>query len=308
MNRARALLITLTVAALAAVVPAASADPGSGPPTITINNPQDGSVLYVDGHGPLDFSCAPGAAPIASCSADHEEIDYSEGEHAITVTAEDTAGVVATKTVHYRVAKHPQTVAFTTDPPEGATWGRFPYFAEATASSGLKATISVDPASTGCAGEAAEADPFVAISFPHPGTCIIHADQAGTDTVAPAPRVTQTFEVGKLKSYVSTTKASKGLLGLTPTTFRAEVDADTFFGPGQVVSGYPGATVTFSVGGKKMCSAKSVVVGTDGPFTVTAVATCKATIGLGHALRNSYVASFAGDDLYLPSSATGKLQ
>lgn len=307
MNRARALLIALTVAALAVVVPPASADP-TGAPTITINNPQEGALLYVDWHGPLDFSCTPGANPIASCSADHNEIDYSEGEHAITVTAEDTAGVVVTKTVHYRVAKHPQTITITTEPPADVTWGRFPYFVEATSTSGLPVTISVDPASTGCAGEAAEASPFVAVSFPHPGTCIIHADQAGTDTVAPAQRVTQTFEVGKLKSYVSTTKASKGLLGLTPTTFRAEIDADTFFGPGQVVSGYPGATVTFSVGGKTMCSAKSVVVGTDGPFSVTAVATCKATIGFGSALKNSYVASFAGDDLYLPSSATGKLQ
>lgn len=203
----------------------------------------------------------------------------------------------------------PQTLFFTTEAPVGATWGRFPYFVEAKSTTGADAFISVDPSSTGCTGPApGEAERgMVAVSFPRPGSCIIHADEPGGVGLAPAPQITQAFEVGRLNSYVTTTKASKGLVGLTPTTFRAELDVDTFFGPGTIISGYRDAAITFAIAGRTMCSAKTVVVPSDNPFVVKVLATCKATIGLGNALRSSYTASFAGDDLYLPDSATGKL-
>jgi hypothetical protein len=277
------------------------------PPTATITSPTAGQNLQIGLFSVPTFSCAAGTNPVDTCTTDPAQFDTSEGAHTFRVIATDASGLSSSASVGYTMNKREQTVSFTDDTPTDVTWGQFPYFAQATSSVGLPVTISVDPASTGCTGDTAVADPFVAISFPQPGTCIVHADQAGTSEYA-AAHATQTFTVAKHQSYVGTTKASKGLLGLTPTTFRASLDVDSFIGVGPIVTGYPGAKVTFSIAGKSMCTATTVVVPTDNPFILTVTATCKKTIGLGNALKSSYTATFAGDDLYLPSTATGKLQ
>lgn len=303
----------LVVAAAAAAlsvplaVTAASADEPA-PPTVTITSPVDGDVFGVGDIVVPQFACSPGTNPVVSCASDPENPDLSLGEHEFSVTATDSAGLTTTETVRYEVVRRTQSVAFTSVPPAGVRWGRTVWFVEAESSAGLPVTISFDPASTACGGPPAEAVPFVQVLLSRAGTCILHADQAGNGQYAPAERVTHSFEVGKLNSYVSTTKASKGLLGLTPTTFRAELDVDGFFGPSAVVWGHPGGKVTFAIGGKPVCSGIAVLQPSPNPFDRTAVATCKATIGVGNALRNSYTASFAGDEDYLPSSATGKLQ
>jgi hypothetical protein len=278
------------------------------PPEATINAPTDGQNLRIGLFDAPTFSCADGTNPVATCSSDPARFDTTEGSHVFRVTATDEAGLSSTSSVGYTMSKREQVVTFADDVPTGVVWGQFPYFAQASSSVGLPVTISVDPASTGCTGQTAVSDPFVPISFPHPGTCIVHADQAGTVEYE-AAHATQTFTVAKHKSYVATTKASKGLLGLTPTTFRASLDVDSFIGVGPVVTGLPDAKVVFAIAGKPMCTATTViVVPSDNPFTTKVAATCKATIGLPNALRSSYTATFAGDDLYLPSTATGKLQ
>ena len=68
------------------------------------------------------------------------------------------------------------------------------------------------------------------------------------------------------------------------------------------------SALTFSVAGKVMCSGVTVEQEGPAPFESTAVATCKATIGLGTALSASnYTVTYDGNDLSLPATATGKL-
>lgn len=207
-----------------------------------------------------------------------------------------------------------QSVAFTSTAPVGLEWVRGykygAYYPTATSTSGLPVQFSVDPASTGCYGQAglpgADGQPrFTVYTKLSPGTCIVHADQAGDDQFRPAARQTQTFEVLRERVQLSGSKVGKGLLGLIPTTFRAELQRDVPFGPGYLPVGYPGQTLTFSVAGKVMCS--GVTVEQNGPSGSTAVATCKATIGLANALATTYTVTYAGNDLSFGATAVGKL-
>ena len=277
------------------------------PPTVTITNP---TAAGVAGSGEAvvraSFSCADGTNPVATCTSSPEIPLTRPGTHTFSVTATDTQGLATTRSVTYTVPRLGQSVAFTTEAPAGATWGRTPYAVGARSTSGLPVAITVDPASTGCTASSGVGAPTV--SFPRPGPCILHADQPGNDTYLPAPRVSQTFEVGRRATYLTATKASKGLLGLTPTTFRAELDADQLIGSRWVAAGYPGQDVTFWVDGKAMCSATSVAVVGDDSSALDAVATCKAPIGLANVTRSTYTVTFGGNDLYLPSSAVGVLR
>lgn len=206
-----------------------------------------------------------------------------------------------------------QSVAFTSTPPVGLEWARGwkygAYLPTATATSGLPVQFSVDPASTGCHGRTGPPAPsFMVYTKLSPGTCIVHADQAGDEEFRPAARQTQTFEVLREQVQLSASKAGKGLLGLTPTTFRAELKHDEAVGPGYVSAGYEGQTLTFSVAGKVMCSGVTVFQVGDAPFESTAVATCKASIGLANALSaTTYTVTYAGNDLSLGATAVGKL-
>lgn len=210
-----------------------------------------------------------------------------------------------------------QAITFTTTPPVNWQWvftqTLGDYVPAATSTSGLTVQLSVDPASTGCTALPGligdpDAPGRITIHAGRPGTCIVHADQAGDEEFQPAPRVTQTFEVLREEVQLSASKVGKGLLGLIPTTFRAELRHQVRFGPGYLTRGYPGQTLTFSVAGKVMCSGVTVEQEGPAPFESTAVATCKATIGLGTALSASnYTVTYAGNDLSLPATATGKL-
>lgn len=210
-----------------------------------------------------------------------------------------------------------QSVAFTSTAPVGLDWASGlkygAYRPTGTSTSGLPVQFSVDPASTGCYGLAGPTGPdgqpsFTVYTKRQPGTCIVHADQAGDEQFRPAPRQTQTFEVLREDVQLGASKVGKGLLGLTPTTFRAELQHIVYYGPGHTFAGYPGQTLTFSVAGKVMCSGVTVEQIGDAPFESTAVATCKATIGLATALSaTSYTVTYDGNDLSLPATATGKL-
>lgn len=210
-----------------------------------------------------------------------------------------------------------QAITFQTTAPVGRDWVHTDDFGDyvpsASATSGLPVDFSVDPASTAChATPGVFGDPDaphrITVWITAPGTCIVHADQAGDDQFQPAPRQTQTFEVLREQVFLGGSKVGKGLLGLIPTTFRAELQHIGYFGPGWTFVGYPGQTLTFSVAGKVMCSGVTVEQIGDGPFASTAVATCKATIGLATALSaTSYTVTYAGNDLSLPATATGKL-
>lgn len=213
--------------------------------------------------------------------------------------------------------RRPQAITFTTTPPVGQDWVHTndfgDYVPEATSTSGLTVQFSVDPASTGCVGAPGvfgdpDAEGRITVYATRPGTCIVHVDQAGDDEFQPAPRQTQTFEILREPVLLSASKVAKGLLGLVPTTFRAELQHEIPFGPGFLTVGHAGQTLTFSVAGKVMCSGVTVAHEGPAPFESTAVATCKATIGLATALStNSYTVVYDGNELSGDAAATGKL-
>jgi len=201
-----------------------------------------------------------------------------------------------------------QTVEFTS-PESDLVYGHdSSYFASAVASSGLPVTISTDPASTACPAMSAEqAGPFLIIPISHPGVCIVHADQAGNEQYAAAERVTITLDVAKEPVVLTASKANKGFAGLTPSTFRAELKHEVPFGPGTILTGYVGEKITFWVDGKAVCPATTVFQSTGG-FDTTAVATCKATIGLPAALSSStYNATYSGNEYSQGAVATARL-
>lgn len=230
-----------------------------------------------------------------------------------------TLGVVATALAVTPATAAPgrltQSITFTSAAPTDAVINRTSnlgdYVPTARATSGLPVTLSVDPASTGCTGSPGvigQSDPgAITVRWTAAGTCIVHADQGGNSRYLTAPRVTQKFVISRESVTLTLEPASKGLIGLTPTTFRAALRHETRFGPGFLTVGYPEQTITFSVGGKVLCSATTVAQGD--LFDSTAVASCQAPVGLVNALvTKSYVASYAGNSYSLPASATGKLK
>ena len=205
--------------------------------------------------------------------------------------------------------RKPQTLHFTSEPPAPAfVYWRYGYNVTAESTSGLPVVLSADPATPSCRVSGPPSYPYGNVSVGTAGPCTVFADQPGNDEYAPAERITMTFEVSRELSILRPEKASKGVLGLTPTTFRARLDIRSWWGMDQGWFPHPGATVTFSVGGKDVCSATTVMV-YDNAWYGSAIATCKATIGLLTARKNtSYQADFAGDEDFMPTTATGVLQ
>lgn len=218
------------------------------------------------------------------------------------------AGSLVTSPAH-AAGTTPQTLQFTSPTPSGAIVGwRYGYAVTASSSSGLPVVISADPATPACT--ATSDVPFIYgnVAAVHAGTCRIFADQPGDDTYAPAPRITMTFEIGQEITVVTPKNVSKNLVGLTPSTFKAALSFEGWAGPGRGLMPYTGQQVVFRVGGKVVCTGTTVLVPDGSFFGGSAIATCKATLGLAAALRYStYTASYAGSQDYSGSSATGRL-
>jgi len=203
----------------------------------------------------------------------------------------------------------PQTLHFTSEPPDAVVYWRYGYTVTAESTSGLPVVLTADPSTPSCNVSTASLPPgYGNVFVGSAGPCTLFADQPGNDQYAPAERISMTFQVAREPSILLAKKASKGLLGLTPTTFSANLVILSWWGFDQAYVPYPKQLVTFSVGGKKVCSATTVEVD-DGSFFGSAVASCKATIGLLAARKySSYTADYAGDVDFLPSTATGVLQ
>ena len=94
------------------------------PPSVWINNPVDGGVVNQGDSSPFNAGCTPGTGTITSCTLDFTDpngnpIDYTSadapgqlpdavvGIYTLTVTAQDSNGLSATRTVHFRVNKYP---------------------------------------------------------------------------------------------------------------------------------------------------------------------------------------------------------
>jgi hypothetical protein len=91
-----------------------------------------------------------------------------------------------------------QQISFGATPPSPGIVGGT-YQPDATASSGLPVTLTIDPASDAGACSVSGGT----VSFTGPGTCIIDADQPGGISAAPAPRAQQTVDVVAALTSVS---------------------------------------------------------------------------------------------------------
>ena len=138
-----------------------------------------------------------------------------------------------------------QTITFTSTPPTGAVVGGPTYALAATGggsgnpvvfSSGSPAVCTVSGATVG----------FVGV-----GTCAIHADQAGNANYRAAPRVTQSFAVGKGAQAITFTS--------TPPTAAAVVGGPTY--ALAATGGGSGNPVVFSSGSPAVCTVSGATVG-----------------------------------------------
>ena len=277
------------------------------PPTITGTDDARYSV-----HDPAtsDAACVAHTNPVATC--DLGAVDTtSAGAGSYVVTATDTSGLRTSRTFHYTVAKRSQTLHFTTEPPVDAIVAfRYNYEVDAASSSGLPVTLTSDPSTPACHISPFSGGPIYGdVVASHAGTCRIFADQPGNDEYSAAERITMTFQIARELTTLDAAKASKGLLGISGTTFSADLHRRGWFGPSYgAMFAFPGQTVKFYVGGKLICSAVTQLKD-DGTFFRGGVATCKAPIGVQAALKyNSYTAVYEGEQDSLPSTAVGKLQ
>lgn len=192
----------------------------------------------------------------------------------------------------------PQTVTFTSTAPEGADWfgtgyGAFDYIASASASSGLPVTYSIDPASANVCRIYGEigSQSGVYVGFLGPGTCTIHADQAGNDEYLPADQASQSFVLDRVKPTLAVLKQTNW--PGRKRTFRATMVVPVAWNHWGYLEDQ---VITFFVGGRPVCS---------GTTSGNGVATCTATLTVLEQLRHAFVASYAGDPLYKPVSRNG---
>lgn len=195
--------------------------------------------------------------------------------------------------------KQSQTISFGSTPPADLVWGRDLIGLDATASSGLPVTLTLGEDSTGCTGPM----PWISgdvFTVTRPGTCIVHATQAGNDEYEAAPAATTSFVIHKRPSFLTPAKVTKGALNLFPTTFKATLEISDILGPGTWIHPYAGQQVTFAVDGTPMCT---------GTTDANGEVTCTAKLGWTRTVRaTEYTASWAGDDLWSGTSATGVLK
>lgn len=98
----------------------------------------------------------------------------------------------------------PQTIAFGSAPPSDPVVGGAAYTVQATATSGLPVTITIDATSaTICTIDTTDD-----VTFQAAGTCTIDADQAGAAPYLPAAQVQQVIVVGKGTRTISFTSAA----------------------------------------------------------------------------------------------------
>jgi hypothetical protein len=268
---------------------------GYGPPTATITTPAADAV-YPQGRVPrAAFNCqdAPGAPGITSCKASIDgrpavssgaALIGTVGSHTVVVTARSQDGQSATATVSYTIAGPP--VATITTPAPGAvyTWGAVPTaaFACAEAASG--------PGIATCVGRigtvnVATGTPLIATVGKH--TLIVTA--TSQDGLRATSRATYTVvraatELVALPQLPAPPGVGTGAFAATLTSGGAPV---------------AGVTVSFSVTGMALCTARTNAAGLATCHVLPSSAKQQAVTA-----ANSYTATFGGSADYSGSSAT----
>ena len=135
--------------------------------------------------------------------------DLTGGDtYTFQVTATNTVGTGPTSGASNPVTVlRPQSITFTTSPPSPAAYGGT-YVPEATATSGLPVTFSIDSAST---PGACSINGSGTVTFTGVATCIVDANQAGDNSFGPAPTVSQTIEVGEGSQLITFTSTAPPL-------------------------------------------------------------------------------------------------
>lgn len=206
-----------------------------------------------------------GTATVAGTPA-----DGSAGSYPITVKAANTA-LSSTQELTLTVSLAAQAVTITSTPPAAVVGQAYAVIATGGASEN-PVVVSIAPASSEiCAVDG------TTVTFQHPGSCVISADQAGDGRYA-AASATQTVAV---TAAATTTK-----LTVDPDRLTATVVPTA---PG---AGAPTGTVTFSVDG--------AAVGTSPLVRGTATLSHKIAAGKSRAVA----ATYSGDDDFSGSSSS----
>ena len=198
------------------------------------------------------------------------------GESTQPATLTEVTAISAGLNHSLALGHHPQAVTFTSDPPAPGVVGDSYTPTVAGGGSSKPVVLSLADGSTGCSLSDG------VLLFTGPGTCVVHADQAGDGTYAAAPTVTQSITVNSTPVFTSASPATSGTAG---TTYRAGftasgspaptyqlVDGPSFLAMDSAtgsVSGTPTAPGSFQYAVTATNPAGSVTTAT---FTVTVAA------------------------------------
>ena len=163
------------------------------------------------GNGAYTYSIASGAVPagttISSVTGTVSGTPTTAGAFSYTVRVVDTnGGSQTTSSIAGTISLGNQTITFTTTPPTTPTTGST-YTPNATATSGLPVTISIDVTSTGVCSMTGNT-----VNFDSIGTCTINANQAGNANYNAAPQVQQILNIASLRASTPGHDVSNGAI------------------------------------------------------------------------------------------------
>jgi hypothetical protein len=197
-----------------------------------------------------------GSATSSTCSVSGTDVTFL-APGTCTVTAEQAGNndwSAAPPVSHsFTIAKGAQSVTFTSTAPDSAVVDGSTYAANATSTSGLPVTLTIDPsASSVCSIQGAT------VSFNAAGTCTIDANQSGNNDWNPATQTQQTVTVGKGSQTITLAALADKRFDQRQITIAATASSGltvTFTSMTSGTCGVSGTTVTFLATGT--CTVKA---------------------------------------------------
>jgi hypothetical protein len=197
-----------------------------------------------------------GSATSSTCSVSGTDVTFL-APGTCTVTAEQAGNndwSAAPPVSHsFTIAKGAQSVTFTSTAPDSAVVDGSTYAANATSTSGLPVTLTIDPsASSVCSIQGAT------VSFNAAGTCTIDANQSGNNDWSPATQTQQTVTVSKGSQTITLAALADERFDQRQITIAATASSGltvTFTSMTSGTCGVSGTTVTFLATGT--CTVKA---------------------------------------------------